>query len=130
MPSKTSIFVLTSLLCLPPAGAATTLHRCEAVDGSITFTSMSCASGEQRSVQEVHPYLPGSVIAVMPEHDHEETSGMKTRRREPGVVGTAVDQCGNLIERQATSRSDHQSTRDCRHEPSRMSKAHWANRTR
>lgn len=97
MPSKTSIFFLTSLLCLPPAGAATTLHRCEAVDGSITFTSMSCASGEQRSVQEVHPYLPGSVIAVMPEHDHEETSGMKTRRREPGVVGTAVDQCGNLI---------------------------------
>ncbi|MGU3345665.1 cell envelope protein SmpA [Pseudomonas monsensis] len=97
MPSKTSIFVLTSLLCLPPAGAATTLHRCEAVDGSITFTSMSCANGEQRSVQEVHPYLPGSVIAVIPEHDHEETSGMKNRRREPGVVGTAVDQCGNLI---------------------------------
>ncbi|QXH99172.1 cell envelope protein SmpA [Pseudomonas monsensis] len=97
MPSKTSIFVLTSLLCLPPAGAATTLHRCEAVDGSVTFTSMSCANGEQRSVQEVHPYLPGSVIAVIPEHDHEETSGMKNRRREPGVVGTAVDQCGNLI---------------------------------
>ncbi|MEG0121200.1 MAG: cell envelope protein SmpA, partial [Pseudomonas sp.] len=52
MPSKTSLFVLTSLLFLPPAGAATSLHRCEAPDGSITFTSMSCANGEKLSVQK------------------------------------------------------------------------------
>ncbi|RON71482.1 cell envelope protein SmpA [Pseudomonas fluorescens] len=98
MPSKTTRFVLTSLLCLPPAGAATSLHRCEAPDGSVTFTSMSCASGEQRSVQEVHPYSPGSVVAIMPEHDHEETSGMKARGREPAIVGRAQDKCGNLID--------------------------------
>ncbi|MDR9864543.1 MULTISPECIES: cell envelope protein SmpA [Pseudomonas] len=98
MPSKTTRFVLTSLLCLPPAGAATSLHRCEAPDGSVTFTSMSCASGEQRSVQEVHPYSPGSVVAIMPEHDHEEKSGMKARGREPGIVGRAQDKCANLID--------------------------------
>ncbi|MFJ2323721.1 cell envelope protein SmpA [Pseudomonas sp. NPDC087817] len=98
MPSKTSRFVLSSLLCLPPAGAATTLHRCEAADGSITFTSMSCASGERRSVQEVHPYLPGSVVAIMPEHNHEEISAMKTNGREPGVAGRTEAQCGNLID--------------------------------
>lgn len=98
MPLKPSHLVLTSLLCLPPTGAALTLHRCEAADGSITFTSMSCAQGEQRSAQEVHPYSPGSVVAVMPEHNHEETSGMTTRNREPGIVGHTEDKCGNLID--------------------------------
>lgn len=98
MPLKPSHFVLTSLLCLPPTGAAVTLHRCEAADGSITFTSMSCAQGERRSAQEVHPYSPGSVVAVMPEHNHEETSGMTITGREPGIVGQTEDKCGNLID--------------------------------
>lgn len=98
MPAKPILFLLTSLFCLPPAGAATSLHRCEAADGSITFTSMSCASGEQRSVQEVHPYSPGSVVAVMPEHNHEEISGMKTNGRDPGIAGVTEDKCGNLID--------------------------------
>jgi hypothetical protein len=98
MPLKPSHLVLTCLLCLPPTGAALTLHRCEAVDGSITFTSMSCAQGERRSVQEVHPYSPGSVVAVMPEHNHEETSGMTTKGREPGIIGHTEDKCGNLID--------------------------------
>ncbi|VVO17679.1 hypothetical protein PS718_03952 [Pseudomonas fluorescens] len=98
MPSKPSRFLLASLLCLPPAGAATSLHRCEATDGSVTFTSMSCANGEKLSVQEVHPYLPGSVVAIMPEHNHEEISGMKNTGREPGIVGRTEDKCGNLID--------------------------------
>ncbi|MFJ7316196.1 cell envelope protein SmpA [Pseudomonas sp. NPDC098747] len=98
MPSKTYRLVLTSLLCLPPAGAATSLHRCEAPDGSITFTSMSCANNERLSVQEVHPYSPGSVVAIMPEHNHEEISGMKTTGREPNIVGRKEDKCGNLID--------------------------------
>ncbi|WP_025112915.1 hypothetical protein [Pseudomonas sp. H1h] len=98
MHSTTTGFLLITLLCLPPAGAATTLHRCEAPGGRITFTSLSCASDEQLSVQQVHPYSPGSVVAIMPEHDHEETSGMKTRGREPGIVGRMQDKCGNLID--------------------------------
>ncbi len=98
MPLKPSHLVLTSLLCLPPGSAATSLHRCEAIDGSITFTSMSCAHGDQRSVQEVHPYSPGSVVAVMPEHNHEKTSGMTTRTRQPGIIGHTEDRCGNLID--------------------------------
>jgi hypothetical protein len=98
MPFKPSHIALIALLCLPPSGAAVTLHRCEAVDGSITFTSMSCAQGERRSEQDVHPYLPGSVAAVMPEHNHEETSGMTNRIREPVIVGHTEDRCGNLID--------------------------------
>ncbi|MGB8921508.1 MAG: cell envelope protein SmpA [Pseudomonas sp.] len=98
MRSATSRFLLATLLCLPPAGAATTLHRCEAPDGRITFTSLSCASDELLSVQEVHPYSPGSVVAIMPEHNHEETSSMKARSREPSIIGRMQDKCGNLID--------------------------------
>jgi len=98
MLSRTSRFVVISLLCLPPAGAATTLHRCEAPDGSITFTSMSCANDELLAVQHVHPYSPGSVVPIMPEHNHEEISGMTIKGREPGIVGSQEDKCGNLID--------------------------------
>ncbi len=98
MLSRTSRFVVASLLCLPPAGAATTLHRCEAPDGGITFTSLSCANDEQLSVQQVHPYTPGSVVPIMPEHNHEEISGMTIKGREPGIVGRLEDKCGNLID--------------------------------
>jgi len=98
MRTGTSCFLLITLLCLPPAGATTSLHRCEAADGGITFTSLSCANDEQRSVQHVHPYSPGSVVPIMPEHNHEEISGMTIRGREPGIVGRLEDKCGNLID--------------------------------
>ncbi|WP_440973164.1 cell envelope protein SmpA [Pseudomonas koreensis] len=98
MRSGTSRFVLATLLCLPYAEAATTLHRCQAPDGRTTFTSLSCANDEQLSVQHVQPYSPGSVVPIMPEHNHEEISGMTIRGREPGIVGRKEDKCGNLID--------------------------------
>ncbi|MBK5376230.1 cell envelope protein SmpA [Pseudomonas sp. TH08] len=98
MPTKSILFVLTCLFCLARSGEATTLHRCEAADGSITFTSMSCSHGERLSKQEVHPYSPGSVVAVMPEANHEKTSGMNIQGREPGIVGVAEHLCGNVID--------------------------------
>jgi hypothetical protein len=95
---KLNVFVfLACLLCLPSRGVAVALHRCEASDGSVTFTTMSCAQGEQRSTQEVHPYSPGSV-AVMPEHNHERVTELRATRREPGVIGHAEGICGNLID--------------------------------
>ena len=96
MPVKPAFFLLTALLQVTPSNAAT-LHRCQASDGRITFTSMSCATGEQLSIQEVHPYSPGWV-AIMPEFDHETVTGMKDRGREPGIVGGAEHKCGNLID--------------------------------
>ncbi|WP_339454448.1 cell envelope protein SmpA [Pseudomonas sp. EA_5y_Pfl2_R50] len=98
MPAKTFRLLLSTLLCLPPATTAATLHRCEAADGGITFTSLSCAAGDQRSSHEVHPYSPGSINAVMPEANHEKAARIKTARREPGIVGRADDKCGNLID--------------------------------
>ncbi|WP_426233903.1 cell envelope protein SmpA [Pseudomonas sp. TWP3-2] len=98
MPLKTARFVLTSLLCLPAAANAATLHRCETPDGSITFTTLSCASDEQLSLQEVRPYSPGSTVTLLPEARHEETSGMNSRTRQLGVVGRNHDKCGDLID--------------------------------
>jgi len=46
-----AFLLLASLHCLPSSAAAISLHRCEASDGSVTFTSMSCAQGEQRAMQ-------------------------------------------------------------------------------
>ncbi|MFH0025150.1 cell envelope protein SmpA [Pseudomonas fluorescens] len=92
-----AFLLLASLHCLPSSAAAVSLHRCEASDGSVTFTSMSCAQGEQRAMQEVHPYSPGSVV-LLPEHNHERMSELKAMRREPGVIGHAEDKCGNLID--------------------------------
>lgn len=97
MPSKPNLFLLIFLLCPPLSSDATTLHRCEAADGSVTFTSMSCAHGERLSEQMVHPYSPGSVAAVMPEANHEKTAGARTHGREPGIVGGAEHICGNVI---------------------------------
>lgn len=97
MPLKAPHLLLVSLLCLSSSATAIALHRCEASDGSVTFTSMSCAQGEQRAMQEVHPYSPGSVV-LLPEHNHERITEMKAMRREPGVIGHAEDECGNLID--------------------------------
>ncbi|MBC3210431.1 cell envelope protein SmpA [Pseudomonas sp. SWRI111] len=96
MPSKSALILLTALLHTTPS-TATTLHRCQASDGSVTFTSMSCAAGEQLSLQQVHPYSPGWV-AIMPEFNHEAVTGMKDRGREPGIIGGAEHKCGNLID--------------------------------
>ncbi|ABA76009.1 cell envelope protein SmpA [Pseudomonas fluorescens] len=98
MPSKTSRFMLTTLLCLPTIGSATTLHRCEASDGSVTFTTLSCANDEHLSLQEVRPYSPGSTVTLIPEARHEEISGMNIRKREMAVVGRTQDKCGDLID--------------------------------
>ncbi|VEF12400.1 Uncharacterised protein [Pseudomonas fluorescens] len=97
MPSIPNPILLTCLLMLPHSAEATTLHRCEAADGSVTLTSMSCAHGEHLSKQEVHPYSPGSVVAIMPEANHEKTSGIRTQGREPGIIGGAEHVCGNVI---------------------------------
>lgn len=97
MPSITVYFLLLALLCLSPRLQATTLHRCEALDGRLTFTTLSCTDGESLSLQEVRTFTPGNAIALMPEADTRETPTMKIRRKEPTVVGQSEDKCGNLI---------------------------------
>ncbi|MEJ5060563.1 MULTISPECIES: cell envelope protein SmpA [unclassified Pseudomonas] len=97
MPPKIFRFLLITLPCLAFAAPATTIHRCEAPNGRITFTTMSCAVGDTLSIQEVHTYLPGNAVALMPEASYQETSGIKIKSRDPTIVGEPEDKCGNLI---------------------------------
>jgi hypothetical protein len=97
MLSNTHYLLLAALLCLPPWALATTVHRCEAPNGHITFTTLSCTAGESLSYQDVRTFLPGSTTPLMPEADFRETSGMKIQRREPTVVSQSEDKCGNLL---------------------------------
>ncbi|MHC8338087.1 cell envelope protein SmpA [Pseudomonas sp. HLT2-19-2] len=96
MPSNAHYFLLIALLCPSPRALATTVHRCEAANGRITFTTLSCAAGDSLSLQDVRTFTPGSTTALMPE-EIRETSGMKIKRRDPTVVGRTEDKCGNLI---------------------------------
>ncbi|POF39008.1 cell envelope protein SmpA [Pseudomonas laurylsulfativorans] len=97
MPSMSPFPLLFSLLTLPALALATTVHRCEAANGRITFTTLSCAPGESVSLQDVRVFTPGSTRALLPPAEPHETSGMKIQRKEPTVVGQAPDKCGNLI---------------------------------
>ena len=94
---STQYFLLTALLCLPLEAFAVTVHRCEAANGRITFTTLGCATDDSLSLQDVRTFTPGSTVALMPEADTRETSGMKIKRREPTVVGQTEDKCGNVI---------------------------------
>ncbi|RAI72396.1 cell envelope protein SmpA [Pseudomonas fluorescens] len=97
MPSISQLLLLLSLLAPLPPALATTIQRCEAADGRITFTTLSCAAGERASLQDVRVLTPGSTVALMPPAESRETSAMNIKRREPTVVGQTQDKCGNLI---------------------------------
>ncbi|WCM50262.1 outer membrane protein assembly factor BamE [Pseudomonas sp. WJP1] len=96
MPSRISLLGLATLLYLALDASGATIHRCEAPDGRITFTTMSCAIDESLTHQKVNPYRPGTTITLVPQQ-HRETSSLKVDHRDPVVVGQAADKCGNLI---------------------------------
>lgn len=97
MPSNTHLLLLTTLLCLPIKLLAATAHRCEAPDGGITFTTMSCKTNESLSLHTAHPFMPGTTHAIMPEATTQQPPGANAKRREPTIVGQLEDKCGNLI---------------------------------
>lgn len=97
MPSNAQYFSLFILLC-PPWAIATTIHRCEATNGQITFTTLGCAIGENLSPQEIQTYTPGSAMtALMPETEFRDTPVTTTQKRALVVVGQTEDKCGNLV---------------------------------
>jgi hypothetical protein len=98
MLSNSQLLILTTLLCLPSWALCATIHRCEASDGRITFTTLSCKDEESLSLQTVSPFMPGTTVAIIPEARTREMSGAHAKRREPTVVGQLEDKCGNLID--------------------------------
>jgi hypothetical protein len=98
MPAYVRYFLLITLLCQMPSAPATTIHRCEAINGRITFTTLSCAASESRSIQQVRTPTPtNDLTALMPEPETRRSPGMNSKRNEPTIVGKSEDGCGNLI---------------------------------
>ncbi|ROM74805.1 cell envelope protein SmpA [Pseudomonas brassicacearum] len=95
------LFLLATLPCQPLWAAGQTVHRCENHAGHVTFTTLSCAPGEDLSLQDIHPFNVGTTEpkahSMLPEAEFRQTSSNKTTRKEPTVVGQFEDRCGNLI---------------------------------
>ncbi|MGN8344190.1 cell envelope protein SmpA [Pseudomonas sp. SMV71] len=105
MPANRHLFLLANLLCLPLWASGQTVHRCENMAGHVTFTTLSCEPGENLSLQQIHPYSPGSIAStgptvgpLLPEAEWRQTSAIETRRKEPTIVGQFQDRCGNLLD--------------------------------
>ncbi|WP_260961259.1 outer membrane protein assembly factor BamE [Pseudomonas citri] len=97
MSASRYLFLLTFLPCLPLWAAGQTVHRCENIAGHVTFTTLSCAPDEDLSLQQIHPYHPGTIEPLLPEAAHRPISGNKNSRKEAAVIGRSEDRCGNLI---------------------------------
>jgi len=96
MLSNRLYFLLAALLCLPQTALAVTIHRCEAPDGSITFTTLSCNAGEDLSMQEVRTSMPGTTMALLPEADVRDRKSA-TGTMQLTIVGQTEDRCGNQL---------------------------------
>jgi hypothetical protein len=97
MPSNARYLLLLAMLSAPPAVSATVVQRCEAANGHITFTTLSCTAGESASLQDVRPSPSSSNKALLPEAEARETPSMKINNREPVVIGQTEENCANLI---------------------------------
>ncbi|MBT2296363.1 cell envelope protein SmpA [Pseudomonas fluorescens] len=101
MPVNRYLFLFAALPCLPLGAAGQSVHRCESSAGHVTFTTLSCRPGETLSLQQVHPPSPGTIQplaeTLLPEAEGRQTSGNKTNRKEPTVVGQLEDNCANLL---------------------------------
>ncbi|MNF99372.1 hypothetical protein D3C84_822650 [compost metagenome] len=98
MPAYLRYFLLITLLCRSPWAIATTIHRCEATNGHITFTTHSCSPDESRSIQDVRTYTPNNdFITFMPGPETRQIPDRNIKRSEPTIVGKSEDGCGNLI---------------------------------
>jgi hypothetical protein len=72
-----------ALLAMPVAATATLVNRCEATDGSVTFTNLSCSPDARMTRYRAHHPPLGSVPAMLPER---ESAAMPSR----GAVVTII----------------------------------------
>ncbi|MGE8150972.1 cell envelope protein SmpA [Pseudomonas vancouverensis] len=97
MPSKAQYFFLLTLLGLSPPALATTVLRCEAANGHITFTTLGCATGESVSLERVQTFTPGNTTALLPPAESRNALKTNARMNTLTIVEQAEDPCGNLI---------------------------------
>lgn len=84
----------TGLMFFAELANAASVWRCEAPDGNITFTSLSCPAGQQRQQVNAHNPSPGTFNNAI---------GTVMRITKPAsdkpvvIVGSADDGCGNRV---------------------------------
>lgn len=95
--------LLATLLCLPAISFAATFNRCEDSAGNITFTSLSCPIGHERSVQDAYNAPPGGGAGMLPPASRDLRYSARTSSKpvtSPDdilVVGEQEDGCGNRL---------------------------------
>jgi hypothetical protein len=95
MPLNTEKLFITLLLLLPFGVGASTVNRCQDQSGSVTFTTLSCPSGQTTTPQGINPASGMTFTPTPPTSKAEETKDRKSR--EVVVVGQRDDGCGNIL---------------------------------
>ncbi|MCF7536490.1 DUF4124 domain-containing protein [Pseudomonas petrae] len=95
MPLNTEKLFITLLLFLPLGAGATTVNRCQDQSGSVTFTTLSCPSGQATTPQGINP-ASGMSVAPPPPASKVDTP-QDRKSREVVVVGQRDDGCGNIL---------------------------------
>lgn len=97
LPNRPLIF--GTLLMLPIAALATTVHRCEDGAGNVTFTTLGCPEGQALQLQEAFNAPPGTQASYLPpaEVTARSTQAQVSAPREVVVVGQHDDGCGNRL---------------------------------
>ncbi|UZJ59271.1 outer membrane protein assembly factor BamE [Pseudomonas sp. KU26590] len=95
MPLNTENLFITLLLLLPLGAGGTTINRCQDQSGSVTFTTLSCPSGQAITPQAINP---ASGMSFTPPTQTEKADNLqKPKRNEVVIVGQRDDGCGNIL---------------------------------
>lgn len=92
--------VTALLLCSSSLLFASSVYRCVAPDGHITFTRHGCPTDQQQQLQNASNASPGSGRPIPMANDTPERTPRATKQgnpQEPTIVGQQDDGCGNRI---------------------------------
>ncbi|SEJ28301.1 protein of unknown function [Azotobacter beijerinckii] len=92
--------VTALLLCSSPLLFASSVYRCVASDGRITFTRHGCPTDQQQQLQNAFNASPGNGRPIPMANDTPERTARtmeQSNSQEPTIVGQQDDGCGNRI---------------------------------
>lgn len=94
---RPTLYTLT--ISLSSTALATTVHRCEAPDGHLTFTLQGCSTEQQAALQHADNPSPGSAKPVpLAKTDQQKLKRRKNSKKSAVVVvGEHQDGCGNQL---------------------------------
>ena len=92
---------------IPLTSQASIVNRCEAPDGTLTFTDLSCAEKDSLSLQEAYNPPPGNNHSLLPRQARNPSSPVP--RSPPGASFVVVEQLSQPSAfRAGTTKADKQ----------------------